>query len=217
MRGLGNRHRQRHSAVANAVFNLHELPIGGVDFMAVRTKTIVKGLLAGGFGIALAVGAIAPSGAEAPASQEQRIEQQSGGQLGVPQGGRGGGVAPAARPAPQQAPPVARQPPQQRQPNVTQQYDGGGGRRGGGYGGGGYRGPGFGGGYGGGDFDEGPRYRRRPPVAYDDGPSYGGGGAFGRACATSRGVCYVRRPQPYGSGCRCDIPGFGPKRGNIEG
>lgn len=68
---------------------------------------------------------------------------------------------------------------------------------------------------------EGERYRHRPyfggpPVVFEDDEGFRPGG-FGRACATSRGVCYVRRPQPLGSGCRCEIPGFGLKRGNIEG
>jgi hypothetical protein len=37
---------------------------------------------------------------------------------------------------------------------------------------------------------------------------------FGNLCVTSRGNCRTQ-PQPNGSGCRCFIPGFGPKRGNI--
>ena len=182
--------------------------------MSVRSKpTLLKRLARSGV-IALALGGIVlqPVMAEAPASSEQRIEQ-----LGQPQGGRG----PAPRAAPQQAPaapqrqqPQAQQPQfqqrqvQQRQPDFSQNE-----RRGGG---GGINGRGFGGYDEGRRFDEEPRYRRRPPVVYEEEPRYGGG-SFGRACATSRGVCYVRRPQPFGSGCRCDIPGFGPKRGNIEG
>jgi hypothetical protein len=38
---------------------------------------------------------------------------------------------------------------------------------------------------------------------------------FGQACVTSRGTCYVQ-PQPITSRCRCQIPGFGPKRGHVE-
>lgn len=52
-------------------------------------------------------------------------------------------------------------------------------------------------------------------------PNYGGGYGrpyprreFGRVCVTSRGDCGVR-PAPIGAGCRCHIPGFGPKRGNV--
>jgi hypothetical protein len=37
---------------------------------------------------------------------------------------------------------------------------------------------------------------------------------FGNVCETSRGACRSR-PAPEGSRCRCNIPGFGPKRGNI--
>ena len=55
-------------------------------------------------------------------------------------------------------------------------------------------------------YDE-DRYDRRPR-------GYGGG--FGRLCLTQRGNC-ITRPQPYGSRCGCDIPGFGFKRGAVGG
>jgi hypothetical protein len=37
---------------------------------------------------------------------------------------------------------------------------------------------------------------------------------FGNVCETSRGACRTR-PAPEGNPCRCNIPGFGPKRGSI--
>ncbi|WP_264050226.1 hypothetical protein [Methylobacterium flocculans] len=55
-------------------------------------------------------------------------------------------------------------------------------------------------------FDE-DRYDRRPR-RYEE--------RFGRLCLTQRGNC-VTEPQPWGSQCRCMIPGFGPKRGEIRG
>lgn len=38
--------------------------------------------------------------------------------------------------------------------------------------------------------------------------------SIGQTCETSRGSC-ESRPAPVGAGCRCVIPGFGVKRGNI--
>lgn len=35
-------------------------------------------------------------------------------------------------------------------------------------------------------------------------------------CETSRGNCAVARGTPIGANCRCNIPGFGPKRGNAQ-
>jgi hypothetical protein len=61
-------------------------------------------------------------------------------------------------------------------------------------------------------------YERRPRQrAYQDeySPRQRRAGGFGQACVTSRGTCYVQ-PQPITSRCRCQIPGFGPKRGNVE-
>lgn len=55
-------------------------------------------------------------------------------------------------------------------------------------------------------YDE-ERYDRRPR---------GYGERFGRLCLTKRGDC-ITEPQPWGSQCRCMIPGFGPKRGEIRG
>jgi hypothetical protein len=87
---------------------------------------------------------------------------------------------------------------------------------GGGYGGG----YGAQGGYGGGyrqdlddDEDERPRYRRRP--AYGEGYGYGRQ-RFSAMCVTARGNCPVGRPLPVGTGCGCQIPGFGPKRGAVQ-
>jgi hypothetical protein len=39
---------------------------------------------------------------------------------------------------------------------------------------------------------------------------------YGNVCVTSRGSCEYPQSYPIGTGCRCDIPGFGPKRGNIN-
>lgn len=54
------------------------------------------------------------------------------------------------------------------------------------------------------DEDYVPAPRRAPRAA-----------GLGRACVTSRGVCFVNYPQPVNSGCRCEVPGFGLKRGAI--
>lgn len=170
---------------------------------SIRSK-IAKRITAGLFGACLAAAGLAGAfESSAKAEVSPGAEQRANEHAAEIQRQQGGG--PVGRPPAQVQPPIARQP-QQRQPSVGRlDYDAGG------YRGGDYSRRGYDRGY-----DEGPRYRRRPPVVvYDEEPSYGG--AFGRACATSRGVCYVRRPQPYGSGCRCDIPGFGLKRGNIEG
>jgi hypothetical protein len=54
---------------------------------------------------------------------------------------------------------------------------------------------------------------------YDDGerrplpPRYGRQ-RMGSVCVTSRGTCPAY-PSPIQAPCRCDIPGFGPKRGNV--
>ena len=37
---------------------------------------------------------------------------------------------------------------------------------------------------------------------------------MGSVCVTARGNCPAY-PSPIQSPCRCDIPGFGPKRGNV--
>ena len=139
-------------------------------------------------------------------------------------GGRGQPAAPAPQAAPQ--PQAAPAQPQRagRQPGQDDRGDFRGRGGGPGFGGGG---PGFDGGqrYGGGGYSGGgyedrgyDRGYRRPGYAYEEEPVYQRRRRdFGRACATSRGVCYVGRPQPIGTGCRCDLPGFGLKRGNIEG
>lgn len=38
---------------------------------------------------------------------------------------------------------------------------------------------------------------------------------YGNMCVTSRGDCPTP-PLPYGSGCGCNVPGFGPKRGIVQ-
>lgn len=66
-------------------------------------------------------------------------------------------------------------------------------------------------------FEE-ERFERRRYDAdrYDRRPRGYGGERGGAICVTSRGNCRSY-PAPYGAPCRCDIPGFGPKRGNIGG
>lgn len=70
-----------------------------------------------------------------------------------------------------------------------------------------------------------PQYGGPPPGYYRQGPPpgyYGGGYArprrveMGSVCVTSRGECRTRSYTPLGTGCRCMIPGFGPKRGTVE-
>jgi hypothetical protein len=72
------------------------------------------------------------------------------------------------------------------------------------------------------DYRRGPPrddYRRGPPRGYDDDRydrrSYRPDRRFGGLCVTSRGTCETG-PAPRGSGCRCYIEGFGPKRGAIQ-
>jgi hypothetical protein len=80
------------------------------------------------------------------------------------------------------------------------------------------------------------RYERRPDYGYRPSPEYGyetrreyrygeprdgwrrqaRRGQFGNVCVTSRGSCEYPQSFPLNSNCRCDIPGFGPKRGNIQ-
>ena len=63
----------------------------------------------------------------------------------------------------------------------------------------------------------GPPRRRVYREEYRD--DYGPPRRYGRGgppiCVTSRGSCPY--PAPPGSSCRCDIPGFGPKRGIVGG
>jgi hypothetical protein len=62
-------------------------------------------------------------------------------------------------------------------------------------------------------YERGPRgyeYERRRP-RYDD--DYRPRRSRGGVCVTSRGNCPTY--SPVGAGCRCDIPGFGTKRGNV--
>ena len=82
-------------------------------------------------------------------------------------------------------------------------------------------------------YEPAPRYQPRPDYdrprsdyyerrrSYDEGPPRGvwrrpeRQAQVGNVCVTSRGSCeypqYFRLQTP----CRCDIPGFGPKRGTI--
>jgi hypothetical protein len=71
-------------------------------------------------------------------------------------------------------------------------------------------------------------YPQPPQRPYYGGPGYDpryGGQEYysprrrvvlGEICETSRGACQIR-PSPEGSRCRCNIPGFGPKRGAVVG
>ncbi|HEY0270005.1 MAG TPA: hypothetical protein VGC10_03340 [Sphingomonas sp.] len=68
------------------------------------------------------------------------------------------------------------------------------------------------------DYD--PYRRPPPPYGYDRPPPprdayYRREREFGRMCVTSRGTCEAA-PGPIGISCRCNIPGFGKKRGSIE-
>jgi opacity protein-like surface antigen len=85
-------------------------------------------------------------------------------------------------------------------------------QQGGGYGGGGYGG-GYGG-YGGGYEQEYESPRRRSPYQYGPPRSYERRVQLGSMCVTSRGSCYVGRAA-LNSGCACNIPGFGRKRGAV--
>ena len=38
----------------------------------------------------------------------------------------------------------------------------------------------------------------------------------GSVCVTSRGECSVGGYYPIGTGCKCNIPGFGRKRGHVQ-
>lgn len=49
-------------------------------------------------------------------------------------------------------------------------------------------------------------YDRRPPMRQ----------RFGGVCITSRGSCAAHPRLSSGAPCRCDIPGFGEKRGNVQ-
>lgn len=60
-------------------------------------------------------------------------------------------------------------------------------------------------------YEEDYRPRRRPYAEY--GYERRGGGSV---CVTSRGECSVGRYVPIGTGCKCNIPGFGQKRGHVQ-
>lgn len=50
-------------------------------------------------------------------------------------------------------------------------------------------------------------YRPRRPIRRQD---------MGSVCVTSRGECTVGRYVPIGTGCKCQIPNFGQKRGHVQ-
>lgn len=60
--------------------------------------------------------------------------------------------------------------------------------------------------------DEDFRPRRRVNPQADYGHSRRG---LGSVCVTSRGNCGIGALVPIGSGCRCQIPGFGRKAGQV--
>ncbi|GEP09105.1 hypothetical protein [Methylobacterium gnaphalii] len=67
--------------------------------------------------------------------------------------------------------------------------------------------------YGGDEYDRPRRYERRYDDEYRPRPRpYGRQGSL---CVTKRGNCPYP-PAPQDSPCRCEIPGFGPKRGAID-
>ncbi len=70
------------------------------------------------------------------------------------------------------------------------------------------------------DFDDAPRrtYRRdRYEQEYAPRREFRSRRAqLGSICVTSRGSCDVGYAVPIQSNCRCNIPGFGPKRGNVH-
>jgi hypothetical protein len=79
------------------------------------------------------------------------------------------------------------------------------------------------------DYRQPPRdyYRPRRDYYYERGPDYGYGPPreiwrrparrvqVGNICVTSRGSCEYPQYYQLQTPCRCDIPGFGPKRGAI--
>ncbi len=60
------------------------------------------------------------------------------------------------------------------------------------------------------DFGYGP-----PPGAWREGRRPARRAQAGNVCVTSRGSCEYPQYFPLNTRCRCDIPGFGMKRGNI--
>ena len=72
--------------------------------------------------------------------------------------------------------------------------------------------------YGGGyerDYDRRPRYEER---RYEERPRYEERSRrdLGDVCVTSRGSCGTPQANYIGAPCRCNIPGFGSKRGNVQ-
>lgn len=77
-----------------------------------------------------------------------------------------------------------------------------------------------------------PRYRPQPPPDYYRPPpprrdyyrpppppeyyGYTRRRAYGSICVTARGSCSLGRPVAMPSGCVCNIPGFGKKRGSVQ-
>jgi hypothetical protein len=69
------------------------------------------------------------------------------------------------------------------------------------------------------EFDDDGFDRRRPPPPYSYRERYdyprSRRARLGSVCITSRGNCDVGGAVPLNAPCRCYIPGFGPKRGNV--
>jgi hypothetical protein len=59
-------------------------------------------------------------------------------------------------------------------------------------------------------------YRPRRPVQRQQHYSPYRQQAVGSVCVTSRGECGVGQIVPIGTGCKCQIPGFGRKRGHVQ-
>ncbi len=59
-------------------------------------------------------------------------------------------------------------------------------------------------------------YRPRPQYRQEYRPEYRQRRNLGTVCVTSRGSCGIDAPNYIGAPCRCDIPGFGRKRGNVQ-
>ena len=56
-----------------------------------------------------------------------------------------------------------------------------------------------------------PYYQQRPDYGYRPRRPP----QVSNLCGTSRGVCYINVLAPVSAPCRCEVPGFGLKRGNV--
>jgi hypothetical protein len=61
------------------------------------------------------------------------------------------------------------------------------------------------------DYEYRPRRRPQPRAEYGYSRR-----DLGSVCVTSRGECSVGRYVPLGTGCGCNIPNFGKKRGEVQ-